>query len=369
MISYIRVLFLLISISTSSYGSVCVTISGTFTGMNRSNYLYINYVDFDQVKTIPFDSIFCKERLPFSKQICLESASILWISYMNAPLCTLAVEDKETIDLKITPTVVEVTGCKGSEMILNYEKYRKKSYAKYVEPINIQIDEANKNDDKLRLIQLQNDHVLRYAKHRADLTEYTRYNMFNHIAAYVSCLRWNGDNDIPFVDSLVKNLKNKYPNNYWVNSLDNRLKALKKTAIGQPAPEIELFNPEGKKVNLKSMKGKYILVDFWASWCSPCRMESATLVKMYEQYKPVNFEIFSVSIDTEKSNWMNSIISDKYNWTNVSDLKGWKSPAMFDYGVTYIPANFLVDPNGIIIKKNIRGSALVDTLSELFSKY
>jgi thiol-disulfide isomerase/thioredoxin len=129
------------------------------------------------------------------------------------------------------------------------------------------------------------------------------------------------------------------------------------TEIGDIAPEIDLPDPKGEKIALSSLRGSLVLVDFWASWCGPCIKEQPTLLKLYNDY-PDKFSIYSVSMDTKKPLWLAAIAKAKLPWTNVSDLKYWTSPVVGDYMLQSVPLNFLVDKNGIIVAKNIHGTAL-----------
>ncbi len=142
--------------------------------------------------------------------------------------------------------------------------------------------------------------------------------------------------------------------------------------IGQRAPDLVLESPAGEKISLSSLRGQMVLIDFWAAWCGPCRRENPNLVNTYRQYMDkefVNgsgFTIYSVSLDKSKESWVAAIDKDSLEWeSHVSDLKGWKSAPAIEYEVTSIPANTLIDGNGIIISVGLRGRYLNDKLKEL----
>lgn len=136
--------------------------------------------------------------------------------------------------------------------------------------------------------------------------------------------------------------------------------------VGDIAPEIDLPDTKGNNVVLSSFRGELVLVDFWASWCGPCTKEHPELIKLYNTY-PDKFAIYSVSMDTKKPLWLAAITKQKLPWTQVSDLKYWKSPVVADYMLQSVPLNFLIDKNGIIIAKNIHGNALNELVNSLLS--
>lgn len=145
------------------------------------------------------------------------------------------------------------------------------------------------------------------------------------------------------------------------------LDAPEKTKLGKEAPDFAQKTPEGKEFKLSSLRGKYVLVDFWASWCGPCRRENPNVVKAYQKYKEKGFTILGVSLDEpgQREAWLKAIAKDQLEWTQVSDLKGWNNEAARIYGIRSIPANFLLDPSGKIVARDLRAEGLDEKLKEL----
>lgn len=148
-----------------------------------------------------------------------------------------------------------------------------------------------------------------------------------------------------------------------------KIEGLRAGAVGSVAPDFTQNDVNGKPVSLKDFRGSYVFLDFWASWCEPCRAENPNVLKAFKQYKTRNFTVLGVSLDAEGSKraWLKAIKTDSIAWTQVSNLKGWKNEAAKKYGISTIPMNFLIDPTGKIIGKNLRGDELNKKLSTLFN--
>jgi len=172
--------------------------------------------------------------------------------------------------------------------------------------------------------------------------------------------------DFPFVDNLDRELIKAYPDNTYVRQYHDQVEMERKTGIGKPAPDISLPGVDGNNLSLSSLKGKVVLLDFWASWCGPCRKENPNVVNIYNRYHDKGFDVFSVSLDKDKASWLKGISADNLSWPNhVSDLKYWKSEGAAAYGVTSIPYSVLIDRNGIIVAKKLRGQDLEKKVAEL----
>jgi thiol-disulfide isomerase/thioredoxin len=185
------------------------------------------------------------------------------------------------------------------------------------------------------------------------------------IAAYFATNFLTAEADFPFFDKVDKAYYTQYSNSKYAKEHHQRVSVLRRTAIGETAPDIVLSDPFGKSVALSSLRGKYVLVDFWASWCKPCRMENPNVVRMYNKFKGKGFEIFSVSLDDNKDAWIKAINDDKLLWTHVSDLKKWNASVVPSYNIESIPYTVLLDKDGKIVAKNLRGEMLESKLAEL----
>lgn len=182
----------------------------------------------------------------------------------------------------------------------------------------------------------------------------------------------SASDNIQYFKKVSEELSSKYPDNQWVIDFKKSVDAATNTAIGALAPDFTLNNTTGEAVSLSDYRGKIVLLDFWASWCGPCRRENPNVVSLYQQYNHKGFEVLGVSLDGKRSGadpkaaWLKAIEQDQLSWANLSDLQGFESPIAKLYGIQSIPSTFLIDAEGIIIARNLRGTELDHKLAALF---
>jgi thiol-disulfide isomerase/thioredoxin len=191
-----------------------------------------------------------------------------------------------------------------------------------------------------------------------------------HPSSYISLIALDSwftyePGDENTLDILFHSLDPTMQNSFNGKKIKSTLDAQMKTGIGKTAPSFDQPDIDGHTVSLSSFKGKYVLVDFWASWCGPCRAENPAVLKAYKNYHDKGLFILAVSLDDKKEDWLAAVKKDGLPWTQVSDLRGWKNSVATDYGIRGIPMNFLLDKDGTIIAKGLRGEDLEKKLSAL----
>jgi len=163
-------------------------------------------------------------------------------------------------------------------------------------------------------------------------------------------------------------IKNNFKDNLGVQQFEKQMAAAKPVSIGQHAPDFTIIGIDDKPIKLSDYKGKYVMLDFWASWCMPCRQENPNVVKQYAVYHAKGLNILGISLDQDKSKWQQAITADNLSWVHASDLKNFEGPTEVLYHIQAIPGNFIIDPNGIIVAKNVRGTDLEEFLNKTFNK-
>jgi len=228
----------------------------------------------------------------------------------------------------------------------------------------IQYDSAKNNDGikevESEILQVDEEIKLMYK-------EYVQMNPSSKLVAYALSRYALAGSKLKDVEPLLKNIPTNIKRSYSITSLIETMGIKERTSVGAVAADFSLPGISGKPVSLVSFRGKYVLVDFWGSWCGPCRGENPNLVKAYDRFGKKQFTILSVSLEKEggRTDWLNAIKADHLTWNNVYDQKFFDSHVAKMYGITSVPYNLLIDPDGKIISKNLRGDALIKKLSEV----
>lgn len=177
----------------------------------------------------------------------------------------------------------------------------------------------------------------------------------------------NVEDNVDYLETFLAKAESRAPNSVYVKDLKEKIGGVTKLAVGRLAPDFELKSPKGETFKLSQTRGKVVLLDFWASWCRPCRVENPNVVRLYDQYSKKGFEVFSVSLDKDMNRWVDAIKQDNLKWKyHGSSLMYWQEPVAKMYEVSSIPQTFLIDKDGKIIAKNLRGAELEQKLKQIF---
>jgi peroxiredoxin len=314
-----------------------------------------------------------------------ENLYVLRLTQEVNPVATVINDTKEVsiqTDLSAADGAYTVKGSPASQVLVDYLMSSNKQLSS-IYNMSVQLDSMQAGDSTALVLQ---------SKRNTAASGFTQYvnNVINEskspslslfvLGSYQSYASNSGLGLTPFtgeeLTAMVDKAVARFPQHTGLASVKNTLTQGAQAAqqqqsgaiaslLNKPAPAFTLPGLTGEPVTLSAYKGKYVLVDFWASWCSPCRKENPNVVQAYERFKDKNFTILGVSLDKEKGPWKAAIEADKLTWAHASDLKFWESAVVPMYNIQGIPYNVLVDPNGIVIAENLRGAELDRKLSEV----
>ena len=343
-------------------------VSGQLTNAPAGTKVYL--AELGETQFISRDTATVDEKGAFSLKGSVPEAGLYQLKVNDANQVLLALNNGSQIqvngDAAQLASSYSVKGSPDSELLqrlLRELDQTKKTTESLGERYN-QAAQAGR-EDSMRVIKTRFTAV--QARNIAAIKQLVRQNPGSVVSAFVVGNVLNPDEHFAFADSMAAQFKKTLPESRYTQSLVTRLDVLRPTAVGVVAPDIQLASPNGPPVKLSSLRGKYVLIDFWASWCGPCRQENPNVVRMYNKFKDKGFEIYGVSFDQDKTKWEKAIAKDGLTWTHVSDLKGWESAAGQTYGVKSIPQTVLLDPQGRIIAKNLRGEELEAKLQSVLA--
>jgi len=368
-------LFVLVTIlfSCTEKTEPLLTIQGSISPVNNDYIILKQETDIERNFSTVIDTIALTKEGKFSKDIKLVP-HLYKLQLDDKKSMLLAIEPTQNITIKITDFNTKnfkttIKGSKDSEVLLAYENFRKKSLDSLVQSVRRQVRAIKKSNDpdQDKIKNLQHLEIENYAIHLKELNDFIKNNMNNTLGLYATSIRWKGVENFNLYDSLTSAFEEAHPNLEITKKLREKITRLRQTSVGGTAPDINMSTPKGIQVSLSSIQKQYTLVDFWASWCGPCRGESSTLNDLYKKYHYKGFEIYGVSLDDKEDKWLKAIEKDNRIWTNVSSLEAFKTPASFDYAVTALPDNYLLDKDRKIIAKNIHGEKLFLLLDKLFN--
>lgn len=350
------------------------TVSGTISNMPEQ-WVYLEEMNINDL--VILDSVKSDKKGSFDLNGKAPETGLYRLRFEQGKFVLLSI-DKGTVKLTADWNELEnykVAGSPSSESLRGFLGIVRNTMRDF-QTMGIVIDSmtARGNDSMLASAQADmknmNVEFTRYIEQYADTTQYLPNALFA-----VQMLNAPAEKD--YLAVFVQSIASRFPKSKLAKDFSakysqmvtqqNQQQAAENAGpqVGGAAPEIALNTADGKAVTLSSFKGKYVLVDFWASWCGPCRKENPNVLAAYNKFKDKNFTILGVSLDDDKEKWQSAIEKDGLPWTHVSDLKGWESVAARTYNIQSIPANFLVDPDGNILARDLRGEELAAKLAEV----
>ncbi|MCX7729421.1 MAG: AhpC/TSA family protein [Bacteroidia bacterium] len=367
MLLFVVILFKYISFYSQS---IKYTIKGNIKGTKYSK-IYLHHKWNNSFKT---DSAIIKNNF-FSFKGVTPEVNMYWINFnkdpMFAPNAAFFI-DQSDVNIQIHEDSLINAKIKAGKEQEYFSQYRKmmQEFGSKQQNLYMQYNNAMQKGDANEINRIQNEFNALTQAVKSTLKNMIKEHPASPVSGYIIFQEFNNNPNISVteLEEIVGYLDKNFLNTKFGKLAQQRLMQIKGTTIGNKIMEFTQNTPDGKPINIRDFEGKYVLIDFWASWCGPCRMENPYVVAAYNKYKDKGFTILGVSLDQNKNAWLKAIEKDGLTWTHVSDLKGWSNEVAQAFGISSIPQNILIDKNGIILAKNLRGSALEAKLQEIFGE-
>lgn len=347
-------------------GDGMVVVQGSVLNPAANGHIILEEVQNNKV--VPVDTFSLDNGNAFNESIEVKEPGFYRLNLYGKKYVTLVLNN-EDVQVEADLNSQQPASVKGSQDTDYMEQINNilRENQQAVMVLEKEYTEARDHQNTARMKELEADYMALEQQKREKVKGAMR-TMNSSISQIYGVNYLDREEDFPFLDSLATRLNKDLPQSKYVQDFAQGVNSMRATVVGQLAPEISLPNPEGETKKLSDLRGNYVLVDFWAAWCGPCRRENPNVVAMYNKYHDKGFEIFGVSLDRNKEDWVKAIEKDNLSWTQVSDLSYFNSEAAKTYSINAIPATVLLDKEGRIIARNLRGPALEEKLEELFAE-
>ncbi len=365
-------LSLLISGMYSCKDKSAFTIEGTVSNPGKTK-IYLLRADTNQVGKIDSATLTDDGKFKFKNQSGTANLFKLQVgSGSEGPIFDLIAQNGDDItfktDLKDENHAYEISGSQESDKIKEFNNFSNVFTAKNAKLVNeFQLKtQASKNQDSLLKVY-QPVFIKNMEDYSAEVIKFIKSNK-RSLAAFYAAMSLDPYKYEQQLVAYADDIQGQFKENASVQQFVRQMAVLKPLSVGHAAPGFTITGMDGKPVKLSDYKGKYVMLDFWASWCAPCRQENPNVVKLYNQYKSKGLNILGISLDEDKSAWQDAVNIDRLTWQHASDLKKFDGATERLYHIEAIPSNFIIDPQGNIVAKNVTGKDLEDFLNKTFAK-
>ena len=351
-----------------SNGTEKIKISVKIDGSGNYDEVRLQKVNSDYSIELVESANFVEDEIEFN--IFVFESTLFRLDFMGYTSLDLIL-DKSDVDIFVDDSnslfEFTVNGSDDTEILKSIEN-KITNYRSEIRELNINFVEASQNRDFELVNSIQSEFDFKKNQFELSLKDYLS-SAKSSLAVLVTADYLDIEENLIFWETIYNNYIEEFKDNTYFKNFENKLIKIKSISIGSVAPDIILNDTSGVPISLASLRGKYVLLDFWAAWCRPCREENPNIVENYNNYKSYGFDVYQVSLDRTKEDWVRGIKQDKLPWINVSDLKYYQSEAAELYNVDRIPSAFLLDPDGKIIAKHtdLRGPNLSRKLAEIFN--